>query len=232
MDKHYFLEKYTDLLPSYLYFDMIKNTDLIYLNIVPRQTGSTDSIYVYMLYRILSSTPRYDITYILMNTVTVRMAMHDISSLAMQIISRYNNDTGSSVKINWNKSKLQFIDGNNVLGTISMYSVNAPLRGILSTEIVMDCGVVIGSCGSDVCDIIDSSIIKNTKTTVVVSSEVLDISSSIEKYHFIKYTPVYMFYHLDILAYQKRMLNILGTEKFQQQCLMKGKRDGRFRIYG
>lgn len=231
MNKNYFLEKYINLFPSYLYFDMIDNTDLVYLNIVPRQTGTTSSLYSYMLYKILTSFINYNITHIISSNIKLRMALHDISIFSIDVIKKYNSDNNTSIKIVWNKNKIQFIDENRIIGSIEMCGLNSNINSIRTDEIIFDADV-IGTCCDNVCNIIDTSIIKNTKTTIVVSSEVLEMNSPIEKYNFIKYTPIYMFYHLDVLAYQKRMLNILGTEKFQQQCLMKGKIDGKFRIYG
>lgn len=227
MDKREFF-KYSGYENSFLYEELLNSTEKLYINFVPRQTGTTTSLAHYCFYKMYTNN-KFNIAYILPSSIYCLSTNAYIRTLLGKFVNEFNKTNSNKLDYTYTRDKITFTVDGVYIGQIKFYAgiKYHTLIGNGYDEIILEDPFVVKN-ENDISDIIDWSIGNNKKVIVINNSYNLDLEDKstnyIENtYNNIHYTPFFRFWHINIFEYQNDMLNRLGTDRFQRICLMKGK---------
>lgn len=227
MDKREFF-KYSGYDNSYLYEELLNSTEKLYINFVPRQTGTTTSLAHYCLYKIYTND-KVDIAYILPSAIYCLSTRTYICGLLGNFITEFNKSNTNKLGFTSTRDKITFTINGNYVGQIKFYTgiKYHVLRGHKYDEIIIEDPFALKiQNNNEIHDIIDYSVGNTNKIILINNSYSLEDKSTdhLENtYKNIHYTPFYRFWHINIFEYQNDMLNRLGNDRFEKICLMKGK---------
>lgn len=193
------------------------------MNVVPRQTGTTTSLILYSIYKIITSKTHYNIAYILPSVTMVRFMFYEFDSFLEYFCIEYNKEHTSVMSFcvsNYNIYKL-LLDG-NVIGCIFLSSISNLSNKLTFNERIYEDPTLFKKV--DFMHLMYDIQQSNEITKIIHSSYAINSNNKIDlSYYNTKYTPFFLFWHINLLEYQERMLNILGKEIYVKDCLMKGK---------
>lgn len=215
--------EYAGYKESYLYEHMLNSTESLYVNVVPPRSGTTESIYLYVIDRILNTENRYDIILIGATNYASRTLASDLHKLSHNMTYRISEEHGVSLSVKLINGVLYYFKDKEIIGSVRVMFDVDEMRGMRVDELIDDSPMQHPSI-----------IYERLRKYGIVAKKVkvlFDSFSYNSKANFpginLHITPIYVFYHINLLEYQKTVLNMIGMEKFQKYCLLKGINDGK-----
>lgn len=228
MDKREFF-KYSGLENSYLYEELLNSNERVYINFVPRQTGTTTSLAHYCFYKMFTSD-KYEIAYILPSNSYSICTVQNIQYMLTKFITEYNKTNIDQLgRITTRRGEILFTANGQYIGKIKFYAriKYQILIGTDFDEIIIE-DPLVERYNHDNYELIDWCTVNSNKVIIINNSySLLDNTTDYitNTYKNIHYTPFLYFWHINIFEYQSNMLNTLGKDRFEKTCLMKGKMD-------
>ncbi|QOE32520.1 hypothetical protein CPT_Muenster_348 [Klebsiella phage Muenster] len=215
-----FFKRYTPHESSYLYEDMIDSTEHVYMNVVPRQTGTTTSLIVYSVYKIMENKNKYNIAYVLSNKEFVKHMFYEFDSYLDYFCIEYNKEHSHEMtyEIHNNNKYVLLLDSNEI-GYINLCKVSDSLYGYKFNERIYENPTMTNV---DVHQLMDEIYSLKEPSKIIHNSNMIHVKNVDLSIYNPKYTPCFQFWHIDLFQYQQRMLNILGKELYTKDCLLKG----------
>lgn len=231
MDEQNFFKTYSGMESSFLLGDIIHSTEEHYMRVAPRASGTTTSLLYYELYKIFSTSGKYRLEHIVPNSIMLMHMRKWFSINIYNFVQTFNN-VNPMIQLKFTNVSNTFkfyISGINI-GEIILSSIRSDNHLYNCDEMVFDAAI---NSNLDIPLYEQMILEQKPKRIVTVNSSFMVNDLKLEnRYSQLKYYPFFLFWHIDILEYQIRMLNILDKYTYEDICLMKGKYDGRLRFYG